>query len=182
MTPTMKKEIEDRIKELGGKCDFTGQSLQADLESISFDRSYLRKDFAEYLQDEVWQALRDGAGITEADIVYPRISFIGRPFTPFRPGAADYEEWHETIDETYVSGFLAAKAPDMMYIGQSDGFPNFYFVNLADPNPGNPTVYTTDHEVFFSEIIEDGTLEEYFDKYVSPAEFEELVKQAMKSK
>jgi hypothetical protein len=35
----------------------------------------------------------------------------------------------------------------------------YYYIAINDPNPENPTVLSTDHEAFFSEINEEEKLE-----------------------
>ncbi|GAA0787793.1 hypothetical protein [Hathewaya limosa] len=55
----IKKEIIDRSIELGGTFDFNGQSLQSNIESIHFNKSYLEKEFQEYLQDEVLDRIKE---------------------------------------------------------------------------------------------------------------------------
>lgn len=42
---------------------------------------------------------------------------------------------------------------------------------LTDPDPENPIVYSTDHEVYFQEIDNKGTLEDFLEKYMTKDEF-----------
>jgi hypothetical protein len=65
---------------------------------------------------------------------------------------------------------------DLMFIGYSYGFPDSLFICLTDPNPENPMVYGTDHEVLFEEITKEGTLEEYFNSFMTKEELIEIVK------
>ena len=46
-------------------------------------------------------------------------------------------------------------------------------ISLSDPNLDNPTVFGTDHEVFFSEISNEGSLDDFLKKFVTKDEFVE---------
>ena len=63
-----------------------------------------------------------------------------------------------------------------MFIGHSYGFPDNLFICLTDPYQENPIVYGTDHEVFFDEITKQGTLEDFFNSFMTKEELIEIVK------
>ena len=67
---------------------------------------------------------------------------------------------------------------ELMIIGYSYGFPDNLFVCLSDPNNENPVVYGTDHEVYFDEITVEGTLEEYFNSFLSKDELIEILERS----
>ncbi|MGI6153978.1 MAG: hypothetical protein ACOYJB_09150 [Christensenellaceae bacterium] len=167
----MKKEIADRITELGGTFSFQGQSLQNDIESIKFNKTYLMTEFEDYLQDELYAKIKQMGVIPEAEITYPRIEFQHNLFTPFTEGTDDYAEWNDSLDEEAVRSVVGSNELQFMYIGESAGYPNYYFICLSDLNKDNPTVYTTDHEAFFDEVEVMGTLEDYFNLFVSEEEY-----------
>lgn len=103
-------------------------------------------------------------------------------FTPFRKGTEDYEEWYadfmdeEMTDLTEVRKVIVDTEPDFINIAYSYGFPDHYYVCLSDPQPDNPTVFGTDHEVFFSEISNQGSLEDFFNKFWTREELIAVVK------
>ncbi|MDB0601998.1 hypothetical protein PL373_12715 [Tenacibaculum maritimum] len=68
----------------------------------------------------------------------------------------------------------------LMFIGYSYGFPDNLFVCLSDPDKENPTVYGTDHEVYFDEITVQGTLEEYFNSFLTKEELIEIIDKKLK--
>jgi hypothetical protein len=47
---------------------------------------------------------------------------------------------------------------------------------LSDPNPENPTVFGTDHEVFFSELTNEGNLDDFLNRFMTKNELIEIVK------
>ena len=71
---------------------------------------------------------------------------------------------------------------EFVEIAYSYGFPDGYYICLSDPNPENPTVFGTDHEVYFYEITNEGTFEEFLQRFYTKNEFLEVVKKHMDSK
>jgi len=61
-------------------------------------------------------------------------------------------------------------AMELMFIGHAYGFLDSLFVCLTDPNLDNPIVYGTDHETYFDEIIKIGSLEDYFNSFLTKNE------------
>ncbi|MDU1905006.1 MAG: hypothetical protein E6772_09495 [Dysgonomonas sp.] len=167
----MKKGIIDRINILGGIYNSVGEDIQSKLEGISFDRSFLLKEFEDYLQDSMYSRIKEGENILEGDISYPRINYQTELFTPFKEGTKDFLENKGLISKEKVQEIIPYDDPEFIIIGSSDSWPNYYFICSADKDSENPTVYTTDHEVYFDEIEKLGTLEDFFNLFVSPEEF-----------
>jgi hypothetical protein len=152
--------------------------LEARLRTVSFPRALLFEGFIDHAERDVLvrvvtEAQTSGSGAA-ALITYPTLEWDVSRFTPFTPGTADYDEWDGTIDDQALraavssapsapSASAVSSPPDaetpleIVFIGYSEGWPNNYFVLASDPDP-NPAVYTTDHEVYFSEVEYRGTL------------------------
>ncbi|WP_239255053.1 hypothetical protein [Listeria ilorinensis] len=142
------------------------------------------------LADEEYQAIKAGEPLEEKTIKYPRINYSVETFTPFTIGTTDYEEWQGDLDfdgqndRERLRQIVSSESLEFCYVGYTEAFPNYYFVALDDPHPENPTVYSTDHEVFFQEIDESGTFLDFLHLLVSEQEFEQTllkVKQALKN-
>ncbi len=54
--------------------------------------------------------------------------------------------------------------------------PIIFLYALPIPNRLTPTVYSTDHEVFFQEITNEGRLETFLKRYMTKAEFLDVVR------
>lgn len=122
--------------------------------------------------------------------------WLGQLFTPFREGTADHEEWYEdwfvdvVLDDledeedeeednfTAIVKATGDERPDFVQIAHSSGFPDHLYVCLSDPDPTNPTVWGTDHEVFFQEVTNQGTLLEWLQARMTPDELVAVVKRA----
>ncbi|MDM1502892.1 hypothetical protein HX071_11875 [Myroides marinus] len=107
------------------------------------------------------------------------------PFTPYQEGTADYEEWNgDFTDEDFVNlseieKVVGTKQPTMIQLFYSYGFPDHYYICLEDPKQDNPTVFGTDHEEFFSEITNEGSLEEFMQQFMTPEELISIVDKAL---
>ena len=198
----MKQEIIDRIQDLGGNIsNIKGNSLQKDLESISFNTVlYPKPKDATWAKSEEQEPIH-GIGefiennksliasnktelynkiikhfykITEEG--FGQVFFKNELFTPFKEGTDSYEEWNGEWEERDFKKVIVGSEMELMLIGYSYGFPDNLFICLTDPNQDNPTVYGTDHEVFFDEIKSQGTLEEFFNSFMTKEELIEIVK------
>lgn len=136
------------------------------------------------------QLAQDAAGFFQALVAHfyqlsqePRgqTFFLARPFTPFQPGTSDYEEWHDDFTDPTLTDLrpvldvVADSIPDFLHLAYSYSYPDGYYVCLNDPNPHNPMVFGTDHETFFQELTNQGTLETFFQRFLTPAELLALV-------
>jgi hypothetical protein len=184
----MNQAILTQLQRLGGTIDgVTGESLQADLAAIVFKNplypaQYLteltgvNEFFAQHQQ--LYQASQPdfyaklvGHFFADQEIPYGQAFFRNFLFTPFKPDSPDYGELDGLVTPAEIRQVVAGTDLNFMCVCYSCGFPDHYFVCLTDANPENPTVYGTDHEVFFSELTKEGTLEEFFNGFVTPEEF-----------
>jgi hypothetical protein len=190
----MKQEILLQIQKLGGNIDkVKGNSLQEDLELIEFKHALFPNEYESelygidefyaknrqlYLDNkrEFYNSLLDHF-FSDHEIPYGQAFFRNFLFTPFKKGSADFDELDGLVEESEVREVVAGGDLDFMCICYSYGYPDQYFVCLTDPNPENPAVYGTDHEVFFSEIENEGTLEAFFKRFLTKDEFLKIVEE-----
>lgn len=188
----MKHEIVLQIQKLGGNIDnVKGNSLQEDLESIEFKHQLYPNDFNDelygidefysnnpqlYLDDkqEFYNSLLNHF-FSDHEIPYGQAFYRNFLFTPFKEGSDDFDELDGLVEESEIREVVTGQDLDFICICYSYGFPDHYFVCLTDPNPENPTVYSTDHEVFFSEIENEGTLEDFFKRFLTKDQFLKIV-------
>lgn len=203
----MKKEILEKIQQLGGNIDnVKGNSLAEDLFSITFDTVLYQRP-----EDTPWQTAEQaepiygiGEFINENEALfntdkqtlydkiidkyfcltregYGQVFWLPNLFTPFKEGTADFEEWNDdfTDEETDLSEIIKVtndQTPDFIQVFYSYGFPDNYYICLSDPNPENPTLFGTDHEEFFREVTNEGSLEDFFNTFMTKEEVLEIVK------
>lgn len=167
----MEKRIIDRITKLGGKSAFESENLLRNMESISLPKSYLMQDFSDYLEDDLLDRIKAEGILPESEIPYPRVQYKTEKFTPFTKGTADYDEYSGFIHKEYVSSVIPCNDLEFLIIGESNSYPNYYFICLSDKDISNPKVYTTDHEVFFREIEELGRFSDFLDLFISEDEY-----------
>ncbi|MCR4031837.1 MULTISPECIES: hypothetical protein [Flavobacterium] len=203
----MKKEILEQIKKLGGNIDnVKGNSLQEDLQSITFDTVlYQRPEDAPWASAEEQEpiyGIGDFINENEAlfkenkEALYEKIiqkyfcqttEGFGQmfwevsPFTPFKQGTPDFDEWNsdftdESTDLTEIIKVTNDPTPDFILLVTSYSFPDNFYITLSDPNPENPTLFGTDHEVFFREVTNEGNLEDFMNSFMSKEEVLEIVK------
>lgn len=197
----MKKEILQRIQELGGNINHVkGTTLAEDLIAITFNTVLYRKP-----TDTPWQTEDEGEPIygiadfinenealfsTDKTAFYQKITdkyyqitqegygqvfWTARPFTPFKAGTEDFEEWNDEfidgdVDLSEVLSHTNDPQPDFIQVFYSYGFPDHYYIALSDPDPENPTLFGTDHEVFFSEVTNKGKLEDFLNACMTKTE------------
>lgn len=203
----MKQEILDRIQLLGGDItQVTGKSLYNDLQAITFDTVLYpkRKDTPWAKKEEqepiygIGKLVEEHTELFETDKAafydkiiqhYYRITeegfgqvfFRNDLFTPFREGTDDYEEWNGEWKEEAFRKVIDGTEMELLFVGHSYGFPDNLFICLTDPNPENPMVYGTDHEVYFDEITKEGTLEEYFHSFMTEEELIGIVREKLEA-
>ena len=111
--------------------------------------------------------------------------WIANLFTPFKEGTADYEEWYddfsdeEFVDLTEITKLTTDKTPDFIQLFYTYSYPDHLYIALSDPNPENPTLFGTDHEVFFSEVDNMGSLDDYLNTLMTPEELINIVEKAL---
>lgn len=111
--------------------------------------------------------------------------WIANLFTPFKEGTADYEEWYddfsdeEFVDLTEITKLTTDKTPDFIQLFYTYSYPDHLYIALSDPNPENPTLFGTDHEVFFSKVDNMGSLEDYLNTLMTPEELVNIVEKAL---
>ncbi|MFH7019029.1 hypothetical protein [Flavobacterium sp. FlaQc-47] len=188
----MKEEIALQIQKLGGNIDkLKGKSLQEDLQSIEFKHPLYPNDFGDELfgvdefysnnlqlystdKETFYNTLLDHF-FSDHEIPYGQSFYRKFLFTPFKKDSADFDELDGLVEEHEIRETVIAGDLEFICICYSYGFPDQYFVCLTDPIPENPTVYGTDHEVFFQEINNEGTLEEFFKRFLTKDEFLKIV-------
>ena len=191
----MKQEILDALKNLGGNIDNAkGGSLYEDLLSVTFDTvlyadfhndfeiwelekfynenndlySSDKNTFSAKLLDKYFRLTRDGMCQEFWDV---------KMFTPFKKDTDDYKEWNSIfsdVDLTEIRKITDNTKPDFMFLFESYRFPDSYFICLSDPQPNNPTVFGTDHEEFFREISNRGSLLDFLKNFISKEKFIEI--------
>lgn len=203
----MKKEILEKIQQLGGNIDnVKGNSLADDILSITFNTVLYQKP-----EDTPWQTADQaepiygiGQFINENEALfntdkqalynkiidkyfrltnegYGQVFWQPKLFTPFKEGTTDFKEWNDdfTDEETDLSEIIKVtndKTPDFIEVFYSYGFPDNYYICLSDPNPANPTLFGTDHEVFFREVTNEGSLEDFINTFMTKEELLTIVK------
>lgn len=202
----MKKEILERLIVLGADVSLLkADSLERDLQNIRFqnflfDEDYLdvgyqfideflelnnelyRSDielFYTRLTDHLWNYRKD---TLPEETYLGQIYYKGETLLPYDKTTDDFEEWNDWFTNNADLSEVRAVVGDVeelsfVNIFGSHGFPDDYFVCLQDPNPDNPTVFGTDHEVFFIEIENYGTLEEFLNTLLTKAELREQIKE-----
>ncbi|MCT2563986.1 hypothetical protein [Chryseobacterium herbae] len=103
-------------------------------------------------------------------------------FTPFKKDSKDDGELDGFVEEDELRKTVQGTEMDFICIIYSYGYPDHYFVCLTDPNPINPTVYSTDHEVYFQKIENEGSLEDFLDRYMTKEAFVGVVKEYLEEK
>ncbi|WP_292010206.1 hypothetical protein [Chryseobacterium sp.] len=87
----------------------------------------------------------------------------------------------DDVDLTEVIKLTNDKKPDFILLFHSYGFPDHYFICLSDPNQENPTIFGTDHEVYFREITHEVNLEDFFNNFMTKDELFELIKKRIQT-
>lgn len=121
----------------------------------------------------------------ETEAAHGQMFWTANLFTPFIEGTADYEECYEEfidkeiMDLSEVVKVTGVEEQDFMQLLFSYGFPDHYYISLSDPNPENPTVFGTDHEGYFHEITNEGSLEDFLQRFMTCEDLIAIVKKAL---
>lgn len=109
-----------------------------------------------------------------------QLFWVARPFTPFQKGTPDFEEWNGWFTDNAELGeiikYSNCATLDFVELLYTDGYPNYYLICLSDNDPENPVVWSTDHEEFFTEVTNEGRLNDFLDRFMTKEEFLKLVK------
>ena len=132
------------------------------------------KGFNQLIQ-EYYQLTEEGRGQTFWQAVR---------FTPYQAGTADFDEWNrdfleDDIDLKAVIQLTQNPKPDFLQLFYRYSFPDRYYICLSDPDPENPTLFGTDHEVFFTEVTHEGSLEDFLNRCMTPSELMSIIKAKM---
>lgn len=105
-------------------------------------------------------------------------------FTPFKEGTADFEEWNSDFigDDTDLSEIIKVtndKTPDFLQLFYTYSYPDNFYICLSDPDKENPTLFGTDHTVFFREVTNEGTLEDFLNTFMTKDELLEIVRKQL---
>jgi len=181
----MKKEIENRIIELGGVCNFRGESLKDDLLSISFEKPFLVKDYGSFILDTdgmsnssgissyqtFQQKLIEGGAVPYHKVPSSFFEFKTVFYTPFMTDSKEYDEY--ALDDKIaddVRAITKSNNLEFVVIGHHGAWEQ-YFVCLEDENCKNPTVYHHDLESPFSDVYVHGSLEDFFNYIMTEKEY-----------
>ena len=69
--------------------------------------------------------------------------------------------------------------PDFIRLFYRYSYPDNLYICLQDPNPENPTLWGTDHELFFTEISNEGSLKDWLNRYMTQDELLVIVQTAI---
>lgn len=188
----LKKEIANRIRELGGTYDFKGKSLKEDLLGISFKRPFVQSNnlysiVTEYdvpTAKEIHKEMLEIGSVPKRETICT-IEFLDSVYTfEMLPYEGDEDEdceytrnWKAIVKGTDVE----INPRELMMIGTICGHDFLVFVCLTDKNPSNPTVYDFEtascQDRYETMEISDGygTLEDFLDILLTLEEFETII-------
>ncbi|MBB6370099.1 hypothetical protein [Chryseobacterium shigense] len=194
----MKANILQKLTVLGANTDHVNKekTFAENWKSITFNHYLYDKEWDVYGIDQFYESNRHLYANNKEDFyqnlldhyfsehenAYGQDFYKNWLFTPFKKNSEDFGELDGLVDETEVREIVQGSEMDFICIIYSYGYPDHYFVCLTDPDQENPTVYSTDHEVFFQEIENEGTLEKFLERYMTKEEFVEVVKEYLERK
>ena len=164
-TPWAEADDQEPIYGLGDYIDAHQAELDADQDA------FFKKLIAEY-----YQLTEEGRGQTFWQPVL---------FTPYQQGTPDFDEWNrdfleDDIDLKEMIALTQNYQPDFLQVIYRYGFPDRDYICLSDPNLDNPTLFGTDHTVFFREVTNEGTLLDFLNCCMTPDELIAIIKAKMK--
>lgn len=194
----MYTRILEKLSILGGNTDgvSTEKTFTENWQSIEFSHYLYDRDWDVYGIDQFYEDNRD-LYKSDPEVFYSKLlkhyfsnheHFYGQDFykdwlfTPFKEGSKDFGELEGFVEENEVRETVHGTEMEFICIFYSYGYPDHYFVCLTDPDQNNPIVYSTDHEVYFSEIENKGNLEDFLDRYMTKEEFSKVVKEYLEEK
>ncbi|MGE8554919.1 MAG: hypothetical protein ACN6OB_13450 [Chryseobacterium jejuense] len=183
---------------LGGNTDAVsaGKSFVENWQNIRFTHYLYDKDWDVYGIDQFYESNKElyhnhqekfyenllTHYFSAHDSAYGQYFVKDWMFTPFKEDSEDQQEFEDLIDEDYVQGVVGIPKPDFLCILYSYGYPDHYFVCTEDPDQSNPIVYSTDHEVYFDELENEGNFEDFLDRFMIQEEFLEVVTEYLTEK
>lgn len=102
-------------------------------------------------------------------------------FTPFKEGTEDFAEWNEEFidggwaDLSEIIKLTNDSSPDFIRLLCSYGFPYEFYICLSDPNPQNPSVFSTENTILFNEVTNEGNLEDFLKTFMTKEELIEII-------
>lgn len=187
----MNKQIISKLNILGGNTDTVSvdSSFAENWQNISFDHYLYDKDWDVYGIDQFYESHKDlyhdDSGkffenllqhyFSEHENAYGQYFFRKWIFTPFKENTDDYEELDGLVEESEIRETVEGSEMEFICLFYSYGYPDHYFVCTTDPDQSNPTVYSTDHEVYFEEIENKGKLEDFLEQFMTKEDFREVV-------
>ncbi|MGG5207687.1 hypothetical protein ACQWU4_01980 [Chryseobacterium sp. MIQD13] len=194
----MYKTIITKLKSLGANTEgiSADKTFAENWQSIKFSHHLYDKEWDVYGIDQFYEENKE-LYINSSEVFYRNLldeyfSDHEKPygqdfyknwlFEPFKENSEDFGELEGLVDEKEIREIVQGQEMDFICIIYSYGYPDHYFVCLADPDQENPTVYSTDHEVYFQEIENEGSLEEFLERYMTKEEFIEVVKEYLERK
>ncbi|MFP3831460.1 hypothetical protein [Chryseobacterium sp. SIMBA_028] len=194
----MNENIIHKINNLGGNTDAVSvdKNFAENWQSISFTHYLYDKDWDVYGIDEFYSRHKElyindekkfyedllKHYFSDHELPYGQYFFRDWFFTPFKEGTNDQEEFDGLIEEDIVQKVVKVSKPDFICIFYSYGYPDHFFICTGDSEPSNPTVYSTDHEMYFDEIENEGSLDEFLDRFMTQEEFLDVVKEYLSGK
>ncbi|MGG7549499.1 hypothetical protein ACQ7CX_02665 [Chryseobacterium arthrosphaerae] len=194
----MNEQIIKKINILGGNTEAVSadKSFAENWQGIRFGHHLYDKDWDVYGIDAFYELHKDvyyaDAGkfyenllehyFSDHELPYGQYFFRNWLFTPFKENTDDYEELDGLVEENEIREVVEGTEMEFICLFYSYGYPDHFFVCLSDPDPSNPTVYSTDHEVYFQEIENEGSLENFLDRFMTKEEFQEVVKTYLEEK
>jgi len=204
----MNKNIQKKVIELGGSFTGTDSAtLVESLLSIKIESPLYKKPSAKPWSDnpEPIYGLSDYVDQnmtlyrSDKDLFYKNMikHFFYKPegdfgqtylsqtlFTPFTQGTDDYEEWNDYFEDSDVNlniyeSRAVVEPLEFMILTFNDGYPSAKYICTSDTEIKNPMVFATDHTVFFSEVSQEGHLEDFLNTFMSEEEFLQIVKPQM---
>ena len=194
----MNESIVNKIRKLGGNTDavHTDKNFVENWRSIIFGHHLYDRDWDVYGIDQYYEENstvyhNDQESFykellkhyfSDHELAYGQYFFKDWFFTPFKKDTDNYEELDGLIEEHEVKKMVEGSEMDFICIFYFYGYPDHFFVCTTDPDQTNPTVYSTDHEVYFQEIENEGKLENFLDRFMTKEEFLETVKEYLEGK
>ena len=203
----MHERLRERINALGGAVSMAepGDALQLlqatrlplPLYPAPRDTPWARADeqepifgISEFIAAHPAHATHDRAALLRAvhahyhgptDELRGQVTFGLQRFTPFVAGSADHDECAggDDFDTAYLQQVTGHATPELLFIGSSEGYPNHYFICIADAGDMNPPVYSTDHEQYLADISPCGHLLDWLTAFMTAAELLQRVDDAL---